>query len=160
MMRIGLGYDLHRLAPERRLTLGGVVIPHERGLLGHSDADVLAHAIIDALLGALAEGDIGTHFPDTDPEFKDADSLALLRRVLGLVSARGYEVVNLDTVVVAERPKLRPHIDAIRARLAEAMHLPIESVSVKAKTNEQVGPEGREEAISAQAIVLLSKHRG
>jgi 2-C-methyl-D-erythritol 2,4-cyclodiphosphate synthase len=157
MMRIGLGYDLHRLAPERRLVIGGVEIPHEKGLLGHSDADVLTHAIIDALLGALALGDIGAHFPDTDRRYKDADSLALLRHVLAEVFAHGYTVSNLDTVVVAERPKLRPHIDAMRARLAETMQLPIEAVSVKAKTNEQVGPEGREEAISAQAIVLLTK---
>jgi len=155
MMRIGLGYDLHRLVPDRPLILGGVQIPFEKGLAGHSDADALAHAVTDALLGAAALGNIGMHFPDTDPRFKDADSLALLREVAAMVRGAGYAIANIDANVVAQRPKLNPHIQAIRERLAEALDLPVDRVSVKAKTNERVGPEGREEAISAQAVALL-----
>lgn len=155
MMRIGLGYDLHRLVPDRPLILGGVQIPFEKGLAGHSDADVLAHAITDALLGAAALGNIGMHFPDTDPRYKDADSLFLLGEVVAMVRRAGYSIVNIDANVVAQRPKLNPHIQAIRERLAEVLDLPLDRVSVKAKTNEQVGPEGREEAISAQAVVLI-----
>ncbi|HPO16002.1 MAG TPA: 2-C-methyl-D-erythritol 2,4-cyclodiphosphate synthase [Candidatus Hydrogenedentes bacterium] len=154
-MRIGIGYDLHRLVPGRPLILGGVTISHEKGLEGHSDADVLTHAIIDALLGALALGDIGAHFPDTDPRYKDADSLKLLENAYALVRAKGYRILNIDSIVVAERPKLRPHIDAIRAKLAQTLALDVQAVSVKAKTNEKAGPEGHEEAISAQAVVLL-----
>ncbi len=155
MMRIGTGYDLHRLEPGRRLILGGIEIPHEKGLSGHSDADALCHAITDALLGALALGDIGSHFPDTDPRYKDADSLELLRQAAQLLRANGYRVVNIDTNIVAERPRLRPFIDAMRTRLAEALKLEPGQISVKAKTNEGVGPEGRQEAISTQAVVLL-----
>ncbi len=155
MMRVGLGYDLHRLAPDRPLILGGVQIPFEKGLAGHSDADVLAHAITDALLGAAALGNIGMHFPDTDPRYKDADSLFLLGEVLAMVRRAGYSIANIDANVVAQRPKLNPHIQAIRERLAGVLDLPVDRVSVKAKTNEQVGPEGREEAISAQAVVLI-----
>lgn len=155
MMRVGLGYDLHRLVPDRPLILGGVRIPFEKGLAGHSDADVLAHAITDALLGAAALGNIGMHFPDTDPRYKDADSLALLQEVVTMVRGGGYAIANLDANVVAQRPKLNPHIQAIRERLSQVLDLPVDRVSVKAKTNEQVGSEGREEAISAQAVVLI-----
>ncbi len=154
-MRIGIGYDLHRLVPGRPLILGGVTLPHDKGLDGHSDADVLTHAIIDALLGALALGDIGAHFPDTDPRYKDADSMKLLQYVHALIQSHGHQIINIDTVVVAERPKLRPHADTIRARIAEALNLEEQAISIKAKTNEKAGPEGREEAISAHAVVLL-----
>lgn len=154
-MRIGQGYDLHRLEEGRPLILGGVTIPHEKGLAGHSDADALAHAITDALLGAAALGDIGAHFPDTDPRYKGADSMLLLRDALQLVRHEGYRVVNIDSTIVAQAPKLGPHIPAIRARLAEVLEMPVEDISVKAKTNERVGPEGRQEAISTQAVVLL-----
>jgi 2-C-methyl-D-erythritol 2,4-cyclodiphosphate synthase len=155
MIRVGLGYDLHRLESGRRLVLGGVEIPHSLGLLGHSDADVLAHAVTDALLGAAALGDIGMHFPDTDPRFRNADSLELLRQAAAMVRAAGYQIVNLDANVIAERPKLRSHIDAIRTRLAATLGIKPNRVSIKAKTNERLGPEGREEAISAQAVVLI-----
>jgi len=154
-MRIGQGYDLHRLEEGRPLILGGVTIPHGTGLAGHSDADALAHAITDALLGAAALGDIGTHFPDTDPSHEGADSLVLLRAALQLVQRAGYRVINIDSTIVAQSPKLGPHIPAIRARLAETLEMPLDDISVKAKTNERVGPEGREEAISTQAVVLL-----
>jgi 2-C-methyl-D-erythritol 2,4-cyclodiphosphate synthase len=154
-VRIGQGYDLHCLEEGRALILGGVPIPHHKGLAGHSDADALAHAITDALLGALALGDIGTHFPDTDPRYKDADSMMLLREALQMVRHSGYRVVNIDSTIIAQAPKLMPFIPEIRARLAEVLELPYEAVSVKAKTNERVGPEGREEAISTQAVVLL-----
>jgi len=157
MIRVGFGYDLHRLEEGRPLILGGVRVPYDRGLAGHSDADVLAHAITDALLGAAALGNIGQHFPDTDPRYKDADSLELLRNVVGMVNERGYHIVNIDSNVIAQQPKLNPHIDAIRASLAACLGLPVDAVSVKAKTNEHVGPEGRGEAISAQAVVLLGK---
>jgi len=154
-MRIGQGYDLHRLEEGRPLILGGVTIPHGKGLAGHSDADALAHAITDALLGAAALGDIGVHFPDTDPRYHNADSMILLRDAMQLVRHAGYRVVNIDSTIIAQAPKLNPHIPAIRARLAEVLEMPIEDISVKAKTNERVGAEGREEAISTQAVVLL-----
>ena len=155
MFRIGIGCDIHRLETGRALILGGLHIPHDKGLAGHSDADVLCHAVTDALLGALALGDIGQHFPDTDSRYEGADSMALLRVVLRLVRNAGYRVVNLDCNVIAQRPKLAPHIEAIRLRLAEGLEIDAARVSVKAKTNEHVGPEGREEAIRAEAIVLL-----
>jgi len=155
MFRIGTGYDLHRLVEGRPLLLGGIQIPFEKGLLGHSDADILCHAVTDALLGAAAMGDIGSHFPDTDVRFKDANSIDLLMRARNLLHAAGYRVVNVDATVVAERPKLRDHIDDMRQRLAEALALEKHMVSVKAKTNEGVGPEGRGEAMSAHAVVLL-----
>jgi 2-C-methyl-D-erythritol 2,4-cyclodiphosphate synthase len=155
MIRVGLGYDLHRLEPGRPLLIGGVLIPHDKGLVGHSDADVLAHAITDALLGAAALGNIGQHFPDTDPRYKGADSIVLLRAAYDLVREAGFRIVNIDSNIVAQRPKLNPHLDAIRARLASALDITLHQISVKAKTNELVGPEGREEAISTQAIVLI-----
>lgn len=157
MIRVGIGYDLHRLEEGRPLILGGIRVPYEKGLVGHSDADVLAHAITDALLGAAALGNIGQHFPDTDPKYKDADSMLLLRNVVGLINEHGFHIENIDSNVVAQQPKLNPHIEAIRASLAACVGLPVDSVSVKAKTNELVGPEGRGEAISAQAVVLIGK---
>ena len=159
-MRVGIGYDLHRLEEGRPLILGGVHIPFEKGLAGHSDGDALAHAIADALLGAAALGDIGRHFPDTDPAYKDADSLALLRTIAEKVRAEGYAIVNIDANVIAQAPKLSPHIDAIRASLAACLELELGLVSVKAKTNERVGPEGRGEAISVQAVALLESRGG
>lgn len=154
-IRIGNGYDIHRLVPGRPLILGGLFIEHELGLLGHSDADVLTHAIMDAMLGALSLGDIGLYFPPTDPQWKGADSLKLLVQVKGLIHDRGWQVGNIDSVVVAERPKLKPHIAAMRDRLATALEIQPDQVGVKATTNEQLGPEGREEGIAAYAVVLL-----
>ena len=158
-IRIGNGYDIHRLVPGRPLILGGQTLEHPAGLGldGHSDADVLVHAIMDALLGALSLGDIGKYFPPTDPKWKGADSLMLLEQVMGLVRERGWSVVNVDSVVIAERPKLKPHIEAMRAAIAERMGLEPEQVGVKATTNEKLGAEGREEGISCQAVALLSK---
>ena len=154
-MRIGHGYDLHALAPGRRLVLGGVDIPHSHGPIAHSDGDVLLHALADALLGAAALGDIGQHFPDTDPAYAGADSRVLLRRVAALVRAAGYRVANIDATVLAQRPKLAPHRDAMRANIAADLGLDIGAVSVKATTTEGLGPVGRGEAISAHAVCLL-----
>lgn len=154
-MRIGQGYDLHRLEAGYPLILGGVTVPHEKGLVGHSDADVLTHAIIDALLGAAALGNIGQHFPDTDPKYKGVDSLLLLKETAALLSEEGWYVVNIDSTIIAQQPKLNPHLDAIRTMLAETLEMDIGQISVKAKTNEHVGPEGREEAISVHAAVLI-----
>jgi 2-C-methyl-D-erythritol 2,4-cyclodiphosphate synthase len=158
-IRIGNGYDIHRLVPGRPLILGGQTLEHPAGLGldGHSDADVLVHAIMDALLGALSLGDIGKYFPPTDPKWKGADSLMLLEQVMGLVRECGWSVVNVDSVVIAERPKLKPHIEAMRAAIAERMSLQPDQVGVKATTNEKLGAEGREEGISCQAVALLSK---
>ena len=155
MIRIGLGYDLHRLVEGRPLILGGITIPFEKGLEGHYDADALAHAITDALLGAAALGNIGQHFPDTDPRYKDADSIVLLGHAADMLRAHGYRIVNIDSNIVAQRPKLNPYLDAMRNRLSECLQLDVNCISVKAKTNERVGPEGREEAISTQAIALI-----
>ncbi|MEN9214407.1 MAG: 2-C-methyl-D-erythritol 2,4-cyclodiphosphate synthase [Gloeomargarita sp. DG02_4_bins_56] len=157
--RIGNGYDIHRLVPERALILGGVTIPHSLGLLGHSDADVLTHAIMDALLGALSLGDIGHYFPPDDPRWAGADSVMLLTQVRQLVAERGWQVGNVDTVVVAERPKLKPHIPAMQARLAAALQVTPAQVGVKATTNERLGPVGREEGIAAYAVALLTPVR-
>lgn len=154
-MRIGQGYDLHRLEPGYPLILGGITIPYDKGLVGHSDADVLAHAITDTLLGAACLGNIGQLFPDTDPQYKGADSLELLRTAYDRVREAGWMVGNIDSTIIAQRPKLNPHVDAIRARLASTLGIPIEDISVKAKTNEGVGPEGREEAISVHVVALL-----
>lgn len=155
MIRTGLGYDAHRLVEGRRLVLGGVEIPHSVGLLGHSDADVLTHALMDALLGAAADGDIGQHFPDRDPKWKDADSVGLLRAVVARLDANGWRIVNTDVTVVAEAPKLAPHIPAMRERLAAAMGVPVSAVSVKATTVEGMGAIGRREGISAMAIATI-----
>jgi len=157
MLRIGLGYDVHAFADDRRLVLGGVEVAHERGLLGHSDADVLTHALADALLGALREGDIGRLFPDTDPAYAGADSLVLLAQVGELVRERGFSIVDADCVVICERPKLSPHREAMRTNLARALGVAVECVGVKATTTERLGFEGREEGIGAQAVVLLER---
>jgi 2-C-methyl-D-erythritol 4-phosphate cytidylyltransferase/2-C-methyl-D-erythritol 2,4-cyclodiphosphate synthase len=153
--RIGIGYDLHALVEGRLLILGGVTIPADRGLAGHSDADVLSHAVTDAVLGAVAKGDIGRHFPDTDPQWKGASSLAMLRHAVALARESGYVVGNVDAVVIAERPRLAPHIDAIRERLAGALGVEVDCVSVKGKTNEGVGEIGRGEAMAAHAVAVL-----
>jgi 2-C-methyl-D-erythritol 2,4-cyclodiphosphate synthase len=156
-LRIGNGYDMHRLVEGRPLILGGIEIEHSLGLDGHSDADVLTHAIMDAMLGALSLGDIGHYFPPTDPKWKGANSLELLRQVNQLLLQRGWRISNLDTVVVAERPKLKPHIEAMRSRLATVLGLAPDQVGVKATTNEQLGPTGREEGICAYAVALLAR---
>ena len=158
-LRVGNGYDIHRLVAGRPLILGGQHLEHPDGLGldGHSDADVLVHALMDALLGALSLGDIGKYFPPTDPKWKGADSLVLLEQVMGLVRERGWSVVNVDTVVIAERPKLKPHIESMRAAIAARMGLEPDQVGVKATTNEKLGAEGREEGISSQAVALLYK---
>ncbi|MBD2197259.1 MULTISPECIES: 2-C-methyl-D-erythritol 2,4-cyclodiphosphate synthase [Calothrix] len=154
-IRIGNGYDIHRLVSDRALILGGVNIPHELGLLGHSDADVLTHAIMDAMLGALSLGDIGHYFPPTDPKWAGADSLVLLTQVNQLICDRGWRIGNIDSVVVAERPKLKPHIETMRDKLAAVLQLEPNQIGIKATTNEKLGPVGREEGICAYAVVLL-----
>lgn len=153
--RIGIGYDIHRLVEGRKLVLGGMEIPFEKGLLGHSDSDVLTHAICDALLGAAALGDIGTHFPDTDPRWAGASSLEFLARVVELVTQKGHRVANVDATIMAERPKLMPYVQAMRERLASVLQIDVDQVNIKAKTNEGLESVGRGEAISAQAIALL-----
>lgn len=155
MLRIGLGHDTHRLQPGGQLMIGGVRVPHEKGVIAHSDGDVLLHALTDALLGALAWGDIGEWFPDTDPQWRGADSAALLRPVLDKLRASGWRVVNVDSVLFVQQPKLSPYKSAIRVRVAELLGISPELVSVKAKTGERVGPIGREEAIAAEVVVLL-----
>ncbi|BAK75913.1 2-C-methyl-D-erythritol 2,4-cyclodiphosphate synthase [Pseudogulbenkiania sp. NH8B] len=155
MFRIGQGYDVHQLVEGRPLILGGVTIPHDKGLLGHSDADALLHAITDAILGAAALGDIGRHFPDTDLRFKGADSRVLLREAMERVRAAGWQVVNVDATLIAQRPKLAPHIDAMCAAIASDLGLAVTAVNVKGKTNEKLGYLGRGEAIEAQAVCLL-----
>lgn len=154
-IRIGNGYDIHRLVTGRPLILGGVKIAHEFGLLGHSDADVLTHAIMDAMLGALSLGDIGHYFPPTDPQWAGADSLLLLTQVNQLIQERGWQINNIDSVIVAERPKLKPHIQAMRDRLAQILNLQPDQIGIKATTNEKLGPVGREEGIAAYAVALL-----
>jgi 2-C-methyl-D-erythritol 2,4-cyclodiphosphate synthase len=154
-IRIGNGYDIHRLVPDRALILGGVKLDHSLGLLGHSDADVLTHAIMDAMLGALSLGDIGHYFPPTDPEWKGADSLKLLEQVNQLIHDRGWQIGNIDSVIVAERPKLKPHIEKMRDRLATVLKLQPDQVGIKATTNETLDATGREEGIAAYAVVLL-----
>jgi len=155
--RIGIGYDIHRLVEGRKLVLGGVDIPFEKGLLGHSDSDVLTHAICDALLGAAALGDIGTHFPDNDPQWAGASSLDFLSRVVEMLTEKGYRVHNIDATVMAERPKLRPHMEAIRERLASALQIDLDQINVKAKTNEGLESVGRGEAIAAEAVALIAQ---
>lgn len=155
-MRIGFGYDAHRFVADRPLVLGGVTIPHDRGLAGHSDADVLLHAVSDALLGAAALGDLGVHFPDTDPEWADADSRQLLKAVVDEVDEAGFGPHNVDATVILERPKLRPFVRTMRENVATCLDLPLERVSVKATTNEGVGPVGREEAAVAHAVCTIT----
>lgn len=156
-MRIGHGYDVHRFGEGDFITLGGVRIAHRFGLIAHSDGDVLLHALADALLGAVALGDIGKHFPDTDPTFKGADSRALLRHVLGLVQAKGYVVGNVDATIIAQAPKMAPHIDSMRALIAADLQVELEQVNVKATTTEKLGFTGREEGIAVHAVALLVK---
>ncbi len=156
MMRIGHGFDVHRLVPERPLILGGVEIPYTYGLLGHSDADVLLHAVSDAILGALGLGDIGRYFPDTDPAFKGVSSMLLLEHVVGLAATRGFRVSNLDTTIVAQRPKLAPFVDQMVTNLAKVCQVPSGSVNVKATTTEELGFTGRGEGISAHAVILMT----
>ena len=154
-MRIGQGYDVHRLKEGRKLIIGGVEIPYEKGLDGHSDADVLLHAIMDALLGAAALGDIGLLFPDTDEQFSGADSLKLLQKVKDVLDEKGYSICNIDATVIAQEPKLRPYIDLMRQNIAEALKMDVSQVSVKATTEEHLGFTGRKEGIASQAIVLI-----
>ena len=156
-MRIGHGYDVHRTDPTREMFIGGVKIDCGFGLLGHSDADVLLHAIMDAILGAAALGDIGKHFPDTDPKYKGADSLALTRYVASLISEKGYRIVNVDSTVIAQRPKLAPHIQLMRERIADALGIDIDDVNVKATTEEKLGFTGSGEGIAAHAVCLIEK---
>ena len=158
-MRVGIGYDSHRFAPGRPLILGGVRIPHERGLAGHSDADVVAHAVTDAILGAASLGDIGTHFPPDDERWRDADSIALLRHAARVLEERNYQVVNVDVTVVAEQPKLSPYVQAMRERIADALSISPDNVSVKGKTNEQMGWVGRGEGIAGMAVALIDAVR-
>ena len=154
-MRVGMGYDVHRLVPERDLIIGGVKIPYEKGLLGHSDADVLLHAIMDALSGAAALGDIGKHFPDNDPAYKGADSLMLLGRVGEILSEEGYVIENIDSTIIAQKPKMAPHIEQMRRNIADTLGLDISRVNVKATTEEGLGFTGTGEGISAQAVALI-----
>ena len=154
-MRVGMGYDVHRLVPERDLIIGGVKIPYEKGLLGHSDADVLLHAIMDALLGAAALGDIGKHFPDNDPAYNGADSLMLLGRVGEILSGEGYVIENIDSTIIAQKPKMAPHIEQMRKNIADTLGLDISRVNVKATTEEGLGFTGTGEGISAQAVALI-----
>jgi 2-C-methyl-D-erythritol 2,4-cyclodiphosphate synthase len=157
MFRIGQGFDVHQLTEGRPLIIGGITIPYEKGLLGHSDADVLLHAVADGCLGAIAAGDIGKHFPDTDPEFKDADSAKLLQHVWMLIKDEGYQLGNIDCTIIAQKPKMAPYIDEMRARIAELLEADITQVNVKATTSEKLGFTGRGEGIAAQTTVLIKK---
>ncbi len=154
-MRIGIGYDIHPLGPNRKLILGGVEIPHRLGLVGHSDADALLHAVCDALLGAIGEGDLGKHFPSSDARYKDISSAKLLADVAGKLKAKGYRVVNVDTIIIAQAPKLAPHLGAMEATIAEVLNIERSQVNVKVKSGEGVGAVGREEAIATQAVCLI-----
>ncbi|MGJ5672049.1 MAG: 2-C-methyl-D-erythritol 2,4-cyclodiphosphate synthase [Nostochopsis sp.] len=156
-IRIGNGYDMHRLVSDRPLILGGINIPHSLGLLGHSDADVLTHSIMDAMLGALSLGDIGHYFPPSDPQWAGADSLVLLSKVDQLIRKQGWQIGNIDSVVVAERPKLKPHIEKMKEKIAGVLQLQPNQVGIKATTNEKLGPVGEEQGICAYAVVLLSQ---
>ena len=156
-MRVGMGYDVHRLTENRDLILGGVKIPWEKGLLGHSDADVLIHAIMDALLGAAALGDIGQHFPDTDPAYEGISSVKLLEHVAALLEEKGYGVGNIDAVIIAQKPKMAPHIPMMKENIAEALHIDPDCLNIKATTEEKLGFTGREEGIASQAVCLLYK---
>ena len=157
MFRIGQGFDVHQLTEGRPLIIGGIEIPYEKGLLGHSDADVLLHTVADACLGAIGEGDIGRHFPDTDPDFKDADSAKLLEHVWNLVKEKGYELVNADCTIIAQKPKMAPYIGQMRDRIAELLETSVDNINVKATTTEKLGFTGRGEGIASQVAVLLQK---
>lgn len=156
-MRIGMGYDVHRLEENRDLIIGGVKIEYEKGLLGHSDADVLTHAIMDAILGAAGEGDIGLHFPDTSGEFKDISSIILLKRVKDIIDKKGFTIGNIDATIIAQAPKMRPHIDAMRKNIADALQVDISQINIKATTEEHLGFTGRGEGIASEAICYLCK---
>lgn len=156
-MRVGLGYDVHKLVEGRKLIIGGVNVPHEKGLLGHSDADVLIHAVMDSILGALALGDIGKHFPDTDEKYKGADSMKLLELVYNLIKEKGYCIGNIDCTIIAQSPKMAPHIQNMRENIAKALNTSIENINVKATTEEGLGFTGAKEGIAAQSICLLVK---
>lgn len=157
MLRIGNGYDVHVLTEGRKLILGGVEIPHTKGVLGHSDGDVLVHAIMDAMLGALALGDIGQHFPDTDMQYKNIDSMVLLSKVKELIYSKGYKIINLDSIIVLQKPKVKPYIEAMRKRIADVLELEIDQVSVKATTEEKLGFTGDESGVKSYCVVLLEK---
>ncbi|HKN85429.1 MAG TPA: 2-C-methyl-D-erythritol 2,4-cyclodiphosphate synthase [Nitrospiraceae bacterium] len=155
-MRVGIGYDIHPLGKGRKLILGGLEIPHTQGLIGHSDADALVHAVCDALLGAMGEGDLGRHYPSSDPRYKDISSLRLLEDVSGMLSKKGFQLVNLDTVIIAQAPRLGPHLDTMRTRIAEVLKVSGTQVNVKVKSGEGLDAVGREEAIAAQAICMIA----
>ncbi len=155
--RVGLGYDVHRLTEDRELILGGVKIPYEKGLLGHSDADVLVHAVMDALLGACKLGDIGQHFPDTDPRYKDISSITLLKHVGGLLEKKGYKAVNIDSIIVAQRPKMMPHIPEMEKNISAALNIPVDAVNVKATTEEGLGFTGMGEGIASKAVCMVQR---
>lgn len=157
MFRVGLGYDIHKLVEDRPLIIGGIEIPYEKGLLGHSDADVLIHAIIDGILGALALSDIGTHFPDTDPKYKGISSVELLKNVMGLIKEKGYVINNIDSNIILQEPKMKPHIPNMVKKLSEVMEIDEGQLSIKAKTNEQMDAVGEKRAIEASAVVMLRK---
>ncbi|WP_294659902.1 2-C-methyl-D-erythritol 2,4-cyclodiphosphate synthase [uncultured Fusobacterium sp.] len=157
MLRIGNGYDVHKLVEGRKLILGGIEIPHAKGVLGHSDGDVLIHAIMDAMLGALALGDIGQHFPDTDMKYENIDSTILLTRVKELIAERGYKIINLDSIIVLQKPKVKPYIEAMRKRVAEVLEIDMEQVSIKATTEEKLGFTGDESGVKSYCVVLLEK---
>lgn len=159
MFRVGLGYDIHKLVEDRPLIIGGVEIPYEKGLLGHSDADVLIHAIIDAMLGALALSDIGTHFPDTDPKYKGFSSVELLKNVLGLITEKGYVINNIDSNIILQEPKMKPYIPKMVKVLSEVLNIEENQLSIKAKTNEQMDAVGEKKAIEANAVVMLRKEK-
>ena len=159
MFRVGLGYDIHKLVEDRPLIIGGVEIPYEKGLLGHSDADVLIHAIIDAMLGALALSDIGTHFPDTDPKYKGISSVELLKNVLGLITEKGYVINNIDSNIILQEPKMKPYIPKMVKVLSEVWNIEEKQLSIKAKTNEQMDAVGEKKAIEANAVVMLRKEK-
>jgi 2-C-methyl-D-erythritol 2,4-cyclodiphosphate synthase len=158
-MRIGIGYDVHPLGAGRKLILGGVEVPHGQGLIGHSDADALIHSVCDALLGAMGEGDLGKHYPSSDPRYKGISSTVLLEEIAAILNRKGYRLVNLDTVIIAQAPRLSPYLDAMRSRMAEVLKVPRESINVKVKSGEGLDAVGREEAIAAQAICLIEAIR-
>ena len=157
MIRIGNGYDVHVLIEGRKLVLGGIEIPHTKGVLGHSDGDVLVHAVMDAMFGALALGDIGQHFPDTDMKYENIDSTIRLKRVKELVAERGYKIINLDSIIVLQKPKVKPYIEAMRKRIAEVLEIDVEQVSIKATTEEKLGFTGDESGVKSYCVVLLEK---
>jgi len=159
MMRIGFGFDVHQLVENATFTLGGIIIPHHKGATGHSDADTLIHAICDALLGAVNLGDIGMHFPDSDPTLKGIDSKILLQKVIRLITQKGYHIVNIDTTVCLQQPKLRPYIQQMQETLANVMSIPMDNISIKATTTERLGFTGREEGVSAYAVALVGKEK-